>query len=128
MELDGAAGDVGEARDGRRLAHGCTDGVGRGIGVPVPVEDRVGTDAEEPGDRVGGPAEEVLELEDLEALGGGVEGPFLARELVEASGEDGSGPGEGGGLELGLLGLCEGGGERVVHGPQLSQEDSCGEA
>jgi hypothetical protein len=71
----------------------------------------VGTDAEEPGDRVGGPAEEVLELEDLEALGGGVEGPFLARELVEASGEDGSGPGEGGGLELGLPGLCEGGGE-----------------
>ena len=54
----------------------------------LPVGDGVRADAEEPCDQASVPAQEALDLEDLEALGRRVVGAVSFGDLVEASAED----------------------------------------
>jgi hypothetical protein len=88
QELNRAAHDIREARDGRRGLDGRADELGCRVGVMLPVVDGLGADTEDAGELVGGPAEEASDLEDLEALLWCIEGPPALGQLVEASGED----------------------------------------
>jgi hypothetical protein len=65
----------------------------------------VGADADEPSDPVCGPAEDVLELEDAEALAGCVVRPLSVGQLVEARADEFGGLEGAGGLEIRLSGL-----------------------
>jgi len=118
-------GDPNEGRDG--LDHGA-HGLGDGVGVLLPVRDRVRADAEEAGGEVPVPSQETLDLEDPEALCGAVIGAAAVRDLVEASAQDlHDVPGH---TRPKLSLLEQGGGfdERVVSSPQLSQEAAHGQS
>jgi hypothetical protein len=126
--LERAANDVVETSDRRRRLHGPADGLGERVGVLLPVQDGVSADAEGAGGLVRGPSQQALDLEDLEALLGVVEGTAPLVELVEAGGHDLGRAGPQEGLELGLACLGEGNSERVVGRSKPAQQDARSEA
>ena len=101
---------------------------GAWIGALLPVEDGVGTDEDHASGLFRAPGQEVLDLQDAEALGRGVEGPATFRELGEAPGQHlGHFPGETC-LELGFLQSGLEGCERIGLAAQEAQVSAGGEA
>jgi hypothetical protein len=115
-------------RDGRHRLQSGAHLSGVWIGALLPVEDGVGTDEGHASGLFCAPGQKILDLQDAEALGWGVEGPTSFRELGEAPGQDlGHFPGESG-LQLGFLQSGLEGRERIGLATQEAQVRAGGEA
>ncbi len=126
--FDGGPDDVGEPPNRRHGLHGRSHGMRARIGVSLPVRDGVRADAEDLGRLTLIPSEQVLDLEDAEALRWCVVGPPTLRDLVHARGQEIDDlPGEVG-PQIGFAKAGQSGDQRVTLGPELAEVNAQGES
>lgn len=116
QRLDEAADRVLHAHDWRGRLDGGADGGGSGPNLGLPVADGVGADEERGRGLGSGPAEEALQFENPEALGGRVVGPPAFRDLAEPRTEQLDDVPREAGLEFGLLQSGAESAQRIVLG------------